>query len=280
MSTHINSISCGQGAPSLYLIVMAGEKLFPCDLAVVADTGWETDCLWSTGQRTTAKDFFECVTKPLANSYGIDAVMVRAQDRLGNKLQSIPFYQKLGDKVEIDIPLHGSRGGKLKQSCTSKWKIAAIRQELRRRGATTATTALGIHSGESHRLKDNDVQWQRRSWPLLDVMDSDSGDGLKDMGIGKRLSREMVVNEMIARGIPYLITTECDGCPHKDFSRWDRTSSDTINELESFEASFAGEFFLTKHRVPLRQAILLMEEEERGKRGGLFDICDEGYCFV
>ena len=42
---HIKSISCGQGAPSLFLIVMAGEGMFPADVVIVADTGWENDML-------------------------------------------------------------------------------------------------------------------------------------------------------------------------------------------------------------------------------------------
>lgn len=276
---HINSISCGQGAPSLYLIVMAGMELFPCDVVIVADTGWENDCLWSTGKRTTAKFFFDEVTKPLAEKMGMGAVFVRALDGNGNSLPPIPVDQRLNGKVEIDIPLFGSNGGKLKQSCTSKWKISAVRQELRRRGATTATTALGIHSGESHRLKDNDVAWQLRSWPLLDVAETPNG-GLRDMGIGRRLSRESVIAEMDRLSIPYLVTTECDGCPHKDWARWQRTSQETINSLVVFESQFDGEYFLTKYRKPLDQALIDMELDDSKKGGGLFDICDEGYCFV
>lgn len=203
---HINSISCGQGAPSLYTIVMAGTGLFPADVVIVADTGWETDCLWSNGNRSDAREFFNEVTEPLCREFGIEAKLVRANNGVGVPLLPIPDTQRLSEKVEIDIPLYGSMGGRLKQSCTSKWKVSAVRQELRRMGAETATTALGLHSGESHRLKRNDVQWQLRRWPLLDVEETHSG-GLQDMGIGRRFSREFCTNQLKKMNIPYLVTS-------------------------------------------------------------------------
>ena len=278
--THINSISCGQGAPSLFLIVMAGEGMFPADVVIVADTGWENDMLWNTGQRTTAREFFEQVTKPLAESYGIDAAFVRAVDGNGDEQPPIHLDQRLvGDKVEIDIPLYGSRGGQLSQSCTQKWKVRAIRQELRRRGATTATTALGLHRREVHRIKPSDVQWQLSSWPLCDMMQTLDG-GSVSMGIGKTWDRASIESEMNRRNVPYIVTSECDGCPHKDkdWARWQRTSPETIDELAAFEAQFDGQFFLTSYRKPLKEALALMEHDN--STGSIFDGCDSGYCFV
>jgi hypothetical protein len=276
--THINSISCGQGAPSLFLIVLAGEGRFPADVVIVADTGWENDMLWNTGERTTAREFFERVTKPLAASYGIDAAFVRAVNDIGLQLLAIPLDQRVNGKIEIDVPFFGSRGGRLHQSCTSKWKVGAIRQELRRRGATTATTALGLHLDEVHRVKLSDVQWHRSMWPLLDIAELPNG-GARDMGIGGKWNRDQIQREMERRGIPYLVTTECDGCPHKDWARLQRTSPQTIDELAMFEAQFKDEFFLTKYRTPLKEALITMEKDN-AQGAGLFDVCDSGYCFL
>jgi len=106
--THINAISNGQGAPSIYLLVLAGERKIPAILSITADTGWENDMLWSTGERTTAQEYFERVTRPLAESHGLEAVFVRAQDKNGVPIQ--PLY-KAQDIDHIDIPFFGSRGG-------------------------------------------------------------------------------------------------------------------------------------------------------------------------
>ena len=284
--THINSISCGQGAPSLFLIVLAGEGLFPADVVITADTGWESDMLWSTGERTTAREFWERVTRPLAASYGIDAAFVRSRNEQGEDYPPIPNYiaaktnaKSIYGYISIDIPVFGSNGGRLKQSCTSKWKVQAIRQELRRRGATTATTALGLHSDEVHRCKPSSVQWDISCWPLVDMTQRRGGDGVEGMGIGRTWRRIDIQSELARRGISYLVTTECDGCPHKDWSRWQRTSPQTVDELAQFEAQFNGEFFLTSYRKPLREALALMEQDnETGAT--LFDGCDSGYCFL
>lgn len=283
--TNINSISCGQGGPSLFLIVMAGEGLYPADVVIVADTGWENDMLWSTGDRTNAQLFFLNVTRPLANRYGIDAYFVRSKQDNGSDYLPIPesvlskqavagTEEHKSEYYGLDIPLFGSNGGRLRQSCTSKWKIQAIRQQLRRLGATTATSAMGLHRDEIHRVKpakEND--WQQLIWPMLDLGTNGN------LGIGRTWSRIDVESELNRRNIPYLVTTECDGCPHKDWARWNRTSQQTIEELAAFEATFDGQFFLTPYRKPLKEAIALMENDNT-KQLDLFDSCDSGYCFV
>ena len=263
---HINSISCGQGAPSLYMVVMAGEGVFPADVVITADTGWENDMLWSTGERTTAKEYFARVTKPLAESYGFGAAFVRAQNGQGREMLPIPDMQRRpapnGSKHKylIDIPLHGSEGGRMRQSCTGKWKITAVRQDMRRRGADTATVYLGLTIDEVHRMRPSDVKWCTNTWPLIDA----------------RLYRASIITELEKRSIPYLISTECDGCPHKNTARWKRTSQAMIDELAVFETRFKGEFFLTSQRIPLKEAIANMDDGQLS----LFDACDSGYCFT
>jgi len=283
---HINSISCGQGAPSLALIVMAGNGLFPAEVVITADTGWENDMLWSTGERTTAKEFFERVTKPLAQRYGINAAFVRTLDKDGQSYDPIPvsITRKRPLGGSIDIPLYGSDGGRLFQACTSKWKIQAIHQELRRRGANTAVCAIGLHRGESHRVKPSQAQWIKHTWPLLDWGEDSDGE-MHDLGIGREYSREQSQDVLTKLTIPYLVTTECDGCPHKDWARWSRTSPETLAKLAEFEKQFKGEFFLTNTLLPLPEGIAALKKKKPQRQrtqGGntLFDSCDSGFCFV
>jgi hypothetical protein len=263
---HINSISCGQGAPSLFLIVLAGEGYFQADIVIVADTGWETDMLWSTGNRTDSQTFFNQITKPLAESYGISAVFVRSKKRDGTSYPPIPDMQYPGLE---DLPLFGSKGGRLLQTCTSKWKIQAIRQELRRQGAITATTYLGLTVDELHRIKDNDVKWETLSWPLIGYPNRISWEG--------KLSRNHVSEQLCKRNIPFLLTSQCDGCPHKDYYRWSNNTTEKIKELAEFEYRWEGEQFLTNLRKPL---LIALEEMKLKKNGNQkMDICENGYCF-
>lgn len=166
-TTHLHSIACGQGAPSLYLIHLGSTGLFKVDLVQVYDTGNENDLLWNTGQRSTAQEFFEAVTKPLSNKFGFEAVFVRANDSQGKPIPPLHLVQKYEDTIKIDMPLFGKNGGRLRQTCTDKYKKRAGRQELRRRGAKTATVYLGLTMDEVHRIKPNDVQWETLDWPLI-----------------------------------------------------------------------------------------------------------------
>ncbi len=199
--------------------------------------------LASDGKRYSASEYFETVTKPLAEEFGIIPHFVRARNRNGELLPSLQDDQSLIDKTRIDLPMFGSNGGRLNQSCTSKWKVVAIRQKLRELGADTATTAIGFTLDEVHRVKQvSDVKWERHIWPLV------TGD--------KKFYRASVQSMLDAFNIPYLLTTECDGCPHKDLYRWKKTDPAVLERLADWEAHVGqGQFFLTSNRVPLLEAI-------------------------
>jgi hypothetical protein len=274
---HLNIISSGQGAPSTYLIKLAGDGIFPCDAVIVADTGWENKLRYSTGKYVTNKEYFEQVTKPLSESNGLAAYFVRSRLGDGSERPPIPDYQlrqpQNGKNAEIfDIPLFGSQGGKSKQSCTELWKIRAVRQQMRRMGANTGTVYLGLTMDEVHRVKPSSVKWISHDWPLV----------MPKYGI--QMTRIQIQKELKQLDIPYLKSTQCDGCPHKGLNRWRDTPPETIKELEDFERCFSGEWFLTRHLVPLSEAIKIMEENEAAKKNGaLFDLddsCDSGYCFI
>lgn len=254
---HINSISCGQGAPSLYLLALAWQGVIPATLVVVADTGAETDMLWSTGERSSAGAFFEQVTRPLAEEWGLEAVYVRSLKKDGTPYPPLPDSQ---DPEHLDLPLFGSRGGRASQTCTSKYKIQAIRQELRRRGAKTATCYLGLTKDEVHRMKTTDRKWSQNSYPLIEM---------------RPMGRPEIEAELARLGVPWIVRSQCDICPHKNLFRWRMNRPETILAAAEFERRFAGYYFLTKKRIPLLDALAA---------GGLGveepDSCDSGYCFT
>ncbi len=122
----------------------------------------------------------------------------------------------------------------------------------------TARTAIGLTVSEAERMKLSDVKWNQHYWPLVD----------------RRLYRATIQDELERRGIPYLVSTECDMCPHKDRARWERTSPQTIELVAELETTMPGLFF-TDQRIPLKQAIKNMSGQP-----SLFDSCDSGYCFT
>ncbi|HEX7313327.1 MAG TPA: hypothetical protein VF297_05375 [Pyrinomonadaceae bacterium] len=296
---HIESLSNGMGGQSMYLLWLAGQRRIPATYSITADTGSELDCLWSTGERTTAAEFFARVVKPLADEWGIDARFVRAVDKNENPLPPLHEYARqfihLGDGKKQMMPLYGIRGkngrSQLRQTCTERWKVAAINQEARRLGAKTLRTAQGIHIGEYDRrckgiyLRDEEfngqvfsvyqttrtvkgetivIKWLSHYYPLVDL----------------KMNREAVAEEMRRLNIPYLVTSECDMCPHKDWPRWQRTSPETVDRIAEHEAEYQGQFFFTDRRVPLKEALTLMAEAaargDAGRTLPLFDGADFG----
>jgi len=254
---HFDIISNGMGAPSMYMLILAAEGKIPVTLSITADTGSELDRVINTGERITAPEYHRQIIEPYANSHSIEAVFIRAQDKDGNELPAIIDLLRQGNTA--GTPFFGSNNGRNPQYCTGKWKVRAVRQELRRRGATTARVALGLTLSETERMKVSDVKWCENWWPLIDL----------------NLYRVTIQEEMDNRSIPYLLSSECDHCQHKNWARWQRTSQDTIDELAEIEELFPGLYFTDK-RIPLKEAIEKMDPHTSGMFG-----CDSGgYCFT
>jgi hypothetical protein len=281
VSTHLESVSNGLGAPSLWLLLMAIRKEIPATVSITADTGAENDRLWNTGRRSTNQEYFDEIIVPLCKGTHVTPYFVRSVDE--NKAELLPLMDEVAlnalDGRATFIPLFGSKGGRQMQSCTDKFKIRAIRQQQRRLGAKTGRTAQGIHfheasrrvkgiymgtymttTGESdlsagpwhvyrttlmRKKKEVPVKWQAHYYPLVDL----------------KMSRQQVYDAVNKEGIPFIISSECDLCPHKDLARWERSSESTIADGERIETLLKGKYFFTDRRIPLRQAIAAMQAE-------------------
>lgn len=294
---NLEIVSNGLGAPSMYLLYLAGLRDIPATVSITADTGAERDRLWSTGERSTAARFFRELVEPLAGEWGIEARFVRARQKNGASLPTLWEHTKRmieqGKFGAIKMPLFGSRGGRLRQVCTSRWKVAAIRQEARRLGARRVRSAQGIHMGEAaRRVKGANARFESGFWTYDDI-DGSTRDGrprivkwashyypLVDRGVHRRT----VEAELRRLNIPYLVTSECDCCPHKDAARWLRTSPEMIEEIAYWEAKMNRQFFFTDQRLPLKRAVHKMQAE-RAAQGNIFDDtvefgCGNGVCGV
>jgi len=152
---NVNYIANGMGGQSMYLLYLASQKKIPATVSITADTGWENDCDLNDGTKTTAIEFYEKYVKPFADQWSIDSYFVKTNTQDGKPLRPIPDYLKhkveIGKMKAMPVPMFGSDGGRLKQTCTDKWKISAMKQQCRRLGATSARSAQGIHFGERAR---------------------------------------------------------------------------------------------------------------------------------
>ena len=289
---HLESLANGLGGQSVYLFWMACRGMIPATVSITGDTGSEQDRVWNTGERTTAKEYYEQVLVPIGNKHGIEMRFVRAVTKDGKDQLSVSEAAAVvhaGGKRRISIPAFGSRGGRAIQSCTDKWKIKAIKQEARRMGATTMRSAQGIHVGEaSRRVKgkflgmldgfetyqtswknrktgqEHVIKWLTHYYPLVEL----------------KMNRLQVQNELQKLGIPYLISSECDMCPHQDLARWLRHTPESLARSAELEASFGGEYFLTPKRIPLLDAIEAMKKESPEQPTELDFGCENNHCGI
>lgn len=290
----IESVSNGLGSQSMWLLVLAAHGIIPARVSITADTGAELDCLWSTGRRSTLRAYFEEIAKPYAEKHGIDARLVRAVDKEKKPLPALMDHLKEviadGKMKSAKIPLFGSQGGRLMQVCTDKWKIRAIRQEARRMGATKLITYQGIHFGEAARRVKGIPMGKHGAWSIYQDTLNRNVDGEKveipvkwcfhcypmvDRQEGRKAARERLARE----GIPWLLSTECDCCPHQDLDRWMKHTPETLVQIAEVEASMDGKFFFTDERVPLMQALEIKKTKPRNTLEPTFG-CGNGICGI
>lgn len=304
---HLDVISNGNGAQSIAMLVLAAKGVIKPRVAICGDTHWEEDRLWSDGTRSSAIEYFNAVVAPFAKASGIAASMVtkRSKDGTDWNLQA-HTRQMIAEKQfnHIKIPLFGSEGGRLLQACTDRAKISALNQAARALGATSATQYIGIHIGEADRrlskfstfgIKPLRTEGQFNIWPIVERIEKiERPDGrlvktprfrqwtaacypLVDL----RLTREDCQRICDDAGLAYLISSECDCCPHQDIDRWDRHTPEVIDELATLEARMDGQFFFTSTRIPLKAALVQLRYAKAvdAQQGSLSFGCDSGgYC--
>ncbi len=285
---YLDSLSNGLGGQSMYMLYMACERRIPARFSITADTGSEEDRILSDGSRTTAAEFFRKHVAPMSLRAGIGAFFTRSKFKDGTELPPLHEQMESGGMDHQNVPLYGSEGGQLQQTCTDKWKIRAIHQQLRQLGARKARIAIGIHKDEAlRRMKGRFLGWF--VWRNLRYNYYQTYDGRKVARpirwmnhyyplVDCQLGREAIRSELNRLGIPYLITSECDHCPHQDDSRWLSHTPETIERVAKLEEVYGGEFFFTDKRIPLRMAIEEMRKNPK-PADPIFG-CHNGWCGI
>jgi len=263
---------------------MAIRKEIPATVSISADTGWENDRKWNTGRRSSNQEYFDEVIVPLCKGTHVIPRFVRSVGEDKKPLLALRHQVMMAAIMGSPppIPMFGSKGGRLMQSCTDKMKIRACRQEARRMGAKTNCNAQGIHAMEADRRVKGKFLRMEGPWGIYQttvdekVLDRVTGKKVKrqkeikwmthyyplvDLG----LNREDIYSAVEKEGVPYLISSECDDCPHKDLARWERTSEEVIEDGAEIESWFGGKYFFTSKRIPLKEAITAMKRDRDEK---------------
>lgn len=316
----VYAVANGLGAPSILMTWCMCVGLIPGDVTITAHTGAENDRLVigspvgiGQGQvRMSAPDYFSRFVLPLCAEFGKEAVLVRTTDRGKTDLPSLwdevrrivtEAYES-GEKKKLSalkIPLFGSNGGRLTQVCTDKWKIRAIQQEARRRGAGIIISAQGLHYDELwRRAKGGDAyvmpyggkefyvrksferkkdgkqvlsKWMQHYYPFEELRAEDI---VPESTIRGALYRARIREVLEYLRLPFINTSECDFCPHQDYYRWTQHTPEMIAEIAEIEAMMLGEFFFTDLRIPLPQALEVWRERVERNPSLLEDLTDFG----
>lgn len=227
--------SFGGGVQSAAIGVLVRQgKLPQPDLAVIADTGRESQVTW-TYMREHLVPFlgFEIQVAPSS----LAAVGLRS----GN-----------GD---ILIPAFTS-SGKLKTFCSTEWKRRVVRRYLRNAGIGSCRMWLGISTDEVQRAKPSGVEWIEHHFPLL---------------FDHPMTRAECVQLVLSAGLPMPPRSSCWCCPHRSDSEWRGLPADEFQmavELEREIRATDEGIYLHRSRQPLDQVDLV------DRQGSVLEVCD------
>jgi hypothetical protein len=236
-------ISLGWGVQSFTLSVMAAlGDIEPVDAAVHADTTYESSLTYEFADKWT----------PWLEERGVKIVTVKNE-------KSNDVIRPYGDgKFRIGIPVFtaSDKGGQLRRTCTSDWKIAPLRRWLQQnRNGETVEQLIGISTDEFLRMRDSNVKYIKNVYPLI------------KLGI----SRKDCVTYLNDHNIEIPAKSACTFCPFHSTSEWRRMKQiekdwkqavDFDNVLRDKRPPF--EIYLHPSRKPL-ETIDFRTEEEKGQ---------------
>jgi len=199
----IYSVSYGGGVQSTALLVMAARGMIPYPLFIFANTGDDSE-------HPDSIAYVREIAIPYGKEHGIEVVEVA---REGSTLLQVAMGEgEENEASNFPLPFYGETGPPLGRSCTSKWKIAAITKELRRRGCSAknpAHVAIGISMDEIQRAKaegyqDPEFKIQILHYPLL------------QHGMNRHDCMKLIADE----GLPEPGKSSCYFCPFHSRDAW------------------------------------------------------------
>lgn len=269
----ILSLGAGVQSSTLALMAAAGEITPMPDIAIFADTGWESAVVYKW------LAFLESVLPfPVTRVGGGDLrdQQVRARVRGlagdGERFAALPYFTKNED---------GSIG-MIRRQCTKEYKITPIdhfiRHELlslkhRQRAPKEQVIEqwYGISLDEITRCKSEFTEpWRRNRYPLIE----------------KRMTRGHCLEWLTANGFPPAPRSACLGCPFHSDEEWQRIKDGPAAEwadVVEFDRAIRGaggvrgETFLHRSCVPIDE--VKFQTASNAGQHSFLDEC-EGGCGV
>lgn len=187
-----------------------------------------------------------------------------ALDKIG-----IPFYRCIWGNLAtppygVHAPLYtlapNGKKGQLFRTCTDRFKIRPIRQQLRKLGCKRAFAWLGITKDEIERVKPSDLLWYTHEYPLLDYTRTDCEEILAQVGIEP-------------------VKSACTFCPYRSQDLWETLHGDDLASAIAYDESIRHVrpgflSFVHSARVPLTVALAKHIATQHDGEG-----CPTSYCF-
>lgn len=250
-------LSLGGGTQSTVMALLADEGRFGQrpDVAVFADTGWEPDAVYDNVGWLEQQLSFPVVTVTADPDRSLQQAVTEGVNVRGRPWLTIPGW--LADR-------DGNAAGVNWRQCTTDYKIAPIRAEVRKRlglkrrspipDSTTVEMWLGISADEQIRMRASPDRWIVNRYPLVDsaMSRSDCIAWFAERWPDRRLPR-----------------SACAGCPYRSAESWAElreTEPHTFAEAVRIDAllrspdhhafrMFRKRVFLHRRRVPLAEAV-------------------------
>lgn len=274
-STPPRAFSFGGGTQSTAALVLAAEGRLDYRTFLFANVGEDSEY-------PDTLRYLERIAIPFARAHGIELTEVRRRDRHGRPQTLLGRIERSPRSIPIPVRM-GPSGAPGNRTCTAEFKIRVIERELRRRGATKearAVVGIGISTDEPGRVGaelDPRSPYQLRRYPLY------------EMGLS-RADCQKVIRDA---GLPLPPRSAGWFCPFHSAEEWRRLARrdpalfERACALEDElhgrgEALGRGEFFLTRHGVPLRdlfhgdELALFEDEDPLGLEAG----CGSGHCMT
>jgi hypothetical protein len=247
----LRALSLGWGVQSFTLAAMSALGELPkLDVLIHADTSWERQATYE----------FAAKWQPWLESKGMLVIS-------GCSLSARHEYRASKTNIHIPALFFNSttgKSGKLNRQCTSRWKIAVvrelIRQELQIRNLGTKPGIveqwLGISWDEAHRAKNSEVKYIDMRHPFLE----------KDT----RMKRADCIKWLNEHGLEVPTKSSCTHCIFHSQKNWEdikRNSPADWKEAVEYDLSVRNrstrrgrELFIHTSLKPLTQAVFLPEE--------------------
>ena len=240
--------SYGGGVQSVAIAVLVAEGRLPMpDHIVIADTGRETR-----------------LTREYMHDH-VEPMLGRTIDIIPHEAARVDLYDPKG-RLLIPAWTDNPEGkGRLPTYCSAEWKRDVIARWMRQKGygpKNPVAVWLGISTDEVHRAKQPRQQFVTNHFPLM-----------FDVPLGR--AECLLLAEK--HGLPRPPRSACWMCPHRSDESWRALPADEMQAAIEFEREVRAKdahFYLHRSLAPLESVDMTDE------RMGLFDECDEGYCFV